>query len=135
VTRFFAAALLALAVACQSATDAPADPVWGKQACSSCAMLISDPRFAAQVLTAAGEHLYFDDVGCMAASVAARKGAARQAWVRNSDGNWLTTELSRFSKGAKTPMDFGFEVSATGELSWSAVQAAVAERLAKGAER
>lgn len=133
--RLVAAVLVALGVACQSASDAPADPVWGKQACSSCAMLVSDPRFAAQVLTAAGEHVYFDDVGCMASFLARRKVAPTQAWVRDSGGNWLTTELAHFSKGAKTPMDYGFEVSATGELSWRAVQDAVRERLAKGSEQ
>lgn len=98
-------------------------------------MLVSDPHFAAQVLTAAGDHLYFDDVGCMASFLARQKLAPKQAWVLGSGGNWVTTELSHFSKGAKTPMDFGFEFSATGELPWRAVQDAVRERLAQGSER
>jgi hypothetical protein len=135
MNRLVLAVLVALGSACQSASDGPKDPVWGKQACSSCAMLVSDPHFAAQILTPAGDHLYFDDVGCMASFLARRKVSPSRAWVRDADGNWLTTELAHFSKGAKTPMDFGFEVSATGELSWDAVQAAVRERPANGSER
>ena len=133
--RFVSAVLLALGIACQSASDAPKDPVWGKQACSSCAMLVSDPHFAAQLLTPAGDHLYFDDVGCMASFLARRKNSANRAWVRDPGGNWVTTELAHFSKGAKKPMDYGFEFSEAGELSWAAVQAAVAERPANGGER
>jgi copper chaperone NosL len=129
------AALVALSMACQSASDAPKDPVWGKQACSSCAMLVSDPHFAAQVLTPAGDHMYFDDVGCMASFLARRKSTADRAWVRDPSGNWVTSELAHFSAGAKTPMDYGFEFSATGPLEWDVVQSAVRERLAKGDER
>jgi len=141
VKRLVASFLLALAMACQSASDAPTDPVWGKQACSACAMLVSEPHFAAQVLTVAGDHLYFDDVGCMAAFLLRGKVPPKKAWVRDADGadraerKWVTTELSHFSKGAKTPMDYGFQFSATGELPWSAVQDAVRERLTSGSER
>jgi hypothetical protein len=135
VKRYVATALVALGVACQSAADAPKDPVWGKQACSNCAMLVSEPHFAAQLLTPAGDHLYFDDVGCMAAFLARKKPSPQRAWVRDPGGNWVTTELAHFSKGAKTPMDYGFEFSETGELSWDAVRAAVRERPANGGER
>ena len=132
---FVAVTLVALGIACQSAADAPKDPVWGKQACSSCAMLISDPHFAAQVLTPAGDHLYFDDVGCMASFLTRRKNSPSRAWVRDPGGNWVTTELAHFSKGAKTPMDYGFEFSEAGEFSWDRVMAEVRERQAKGGER
>lgn len=98
-------------------------------------MLVSDPQFAAQLLTAAGDHLYFDDVGCMASYLGRPKSTASRAWVRVSGGKWLGTELSHFSNGAKTPMDYGFVYSPTGELSWQAVQAAVRERSARGGER
>lgn len=98
-------------------------------------MLVSDPHFAAQVLTVEGDHLYFDDVGCMASYLGHSKTKARQAWVRVNDGKWLATELSHFSNGAKTPMDYGFEYSPIGELSWQTVQAAVRERVANVGER
>ena len=133
--RVVVTAWVAFGIACQSASAGPLEPVWGKQACASCAMLVSDPHFAAQVLTSAGDHLYFDDIGCMASYLGRPKNKASRAWVRASGGQWLETELSHFSNGAKTPMDYGFEYSATGELSWPAVQAAVRERMANAGER
>jgi hypothetical protein len=123
--------LVALAVACQGASDPPKDPVWGKQPCSSCAMLVSDPRFAAQLLTDSGDRLYFDDVGCMAAFFIKRKTKGGQAWVRSNTGAWVQAGLAHFSNGAKTPMDYGFEFSASGSLGWEAVQTAVRQRLEK----
>jgi len=128
------AALAALGVACQSASDPPQDPVWDKQTCSSCAMLVSAPRFAAQLLTPAGDHLYFDDIGCMAAYLTQRKSAAKRTWVRDGKGNWLSTDVAHFAKGAKTPMDYGFAYSETGDLPWSAVLAAARERPKHGSE-
>jgi copper chaperone NosL len=133
--RLVANALLVLGVACQSASDAPNEPVWNKQACSSCAMLISEPKFAAQLVTTAGDHHFFDDVGCMAAFMARKKDAPKQAWVRAPEGNWVTVDHARFSKGAKTPMDYGFEFAETGELTWAAIQDAARQRLAHGSER
>jgi len=135
VKRFVASTLFVLGMACQSSADVPTDPVWGKQACSSCAMLVSGPRFAAQILTAQGDHLYFDDVGCMATFLARHKDAPSHAWVRDAKGNWVTADRARFSKGARTPMDYGFEFSETGPLSWTAVEEAARERLARGSER
>jgi len=35
----------------------PKDPVWGKQPCASCAMLVSDPRFAAQASLGSGQRV------------------------------------------------------------------------------
>ena len=133
--RLVASALFAFGMACQSTADVPTDPVWGKHACSSCAMLISSPRFAAQVLTAQGDHLYFDDVGCMATFLARRKDTPSRAWVRDAKGNWIPTDHAHFSKGARTPMDYGFEFTETGPLSWPAVEEAVRERLTRGSER
>jgi len=128
VKRFGTALLLALGVACQTASDQPSDPVWGKQACSSCAMLISDPHFAAQLVTPTGDHLYFDDVGCLASFLARQKVGAGQAWVRDAGGGWQEARRAHFSRGAKTPMDYGFELSSTGTVPWGTVETAVRQR-------
>lgn len=98
-------------------------------------MLISEPRFAAQLLTAAGDHLYFDDVGCLAAFLLQRKLAVKRTWVRDIRGSWVSTDRAHFSKGARTPMDYGFEFSETGDISWNAVVSAVRARAAHGSER
>jgi hypothetical protein len=125
------ALLLLLNSACQAPADRPEDPVWGKQSCASCAMLVSAPRFAAQLVPSRGEARYFDDVGCLAAYLAQRANAGGEAWVREERGGWVKAESSRFESGAKTPMDYGFELSPTGTLDWPAVRAAVSQRLAQ----
>jgi len=129
--KLASALLLALNLACQTASDSAQDPVWGKQACSSCAMLVSEPQFAAQLVSANGDRLYFDDVGCMAAFIAKRKAPVGQAWVRDVAGGWVRVQVAKFSKGVHTPMDYGFVFSAAGTLDWDAVQRAVRERSEK----
>lgn len=111
---------------CRDAS-APSDPVWGKQACAHCKMLVSDPQFAAQALTPASEHIYFDDVGCLASYLPAHSDV-KATWVRDASGHWLETRTARFRGGAKTPMDFGFVVDATGPLDFKAVSELVASK-------
>lgn len=109
----------------------PVDPVWGKQPCAHCAMLVSEPPHAAQAITADGARHYFDDIGCMA--LYADGKPMQRAWAREgASGNWLDVEKARFRSGAKTPMDFGFEVVASGgELDWAGVRTAVGDRMKK----
>ncbi len=109
----------------------PVDPVWGKQPCAHCAMLVSEPPHAAQAITTGGARHYFDDIGCMA--LYAQGEPLQKAWAREAaSGSWLDVERASFRAGAKTPMDFGFEVvAAGGELDWSAVRGAVRERMKK----
>ncbi len=126
----FIAAALSLMAACESA-DAPRDPAWGKQACDACSMLVSEPRFAAQLVTTGDDRLYFDDAGCLAAWVNEHPGKAKHQWVRSSEGQWLEAPNARFSAGARTPMDYGFAVAARGELDWVEVRERVRSRVAE----
>lgn len=127
--KLVCALLLLLGVACQTRGDGPEDPIWGKQTCASCAMLVSAPRFAAQLAASNGEVHYFDDVGCLAAYLAQRTRATGQAWVRAEAGGWVKAELAHFASGAKTPMDYGFALSENGPLDWQAVRGEVSQRL------
>ncbi|HEY7614781.1 MAG TPA: nitrous oxide reductase accessory protein NosL [Gemmatimonadales bacterium] len=61
-------AAAALAAAC--ASPAPRPIALGEEVCRHCHMTIADPRFAAELVTARGRVLVFDDVGCLAAFVA-----------------------------------------------------------------
>ncbi len=100
-----------------SKTDTPVDPIWGKEPCAHCAMLVGDRRYSGQVV-AHGERRYFDDIGCMALWLDAHGGQAEKLWVREVSGTWVDAKTARFATGAKTPMDFGFEPSGNGEISW-----------------
>ena len=101
--------------------EGPEEPVWGKQACAHCAMIVGDKRYAAQVVLG-GERSHFDDVGCMIAFVEKRGSRPERAWVRDEahDG-WLESERARYRRGAKTPMDYGFAASTDGPLSFEDV--------------
>jgi nitrous oxide reductase accessory protein NosL len=107
--------LLTLALAC-SKTDEPVDPVWGKEPCAYCRMLVSDRRYAAQVVSD-GDRRYFDDIGCMVSWLADKK--AERMWVRDAVADrWIDARHARYVEGAKTPMDFGFEARTEGGVGW-----------------
>jgi copper chaperone NosL len=61
-------AAAALAAACGS--PGPRPIAWGEEVCRHCHMSITDPRFAAELVTTRGRVYVFDDVGCLAAFVA-----------------------------------------------------------------
>ena len=120
-------------IACEDASK-PVDPVWGKQACGHCAMLVSDPHFAAQLATKDQSRIFFDDVGCMAGYVKARHPDVQAMWVRDDVGHWVDARTAHFDKGEKTPMDYGFVAKAGGGAAWGDVEAAVDQRDVGGAK-
>jgi len=91
-------------------------------------MLVSDKRYAAELVTARGDRLFFDDPGCLAAYLVIHAERARTSWVRAEDGRWLSAESAHYASGAKTPMDYGFAVAPQGRLDWSSVMAAARAR-------
>lgn len=107
-------------------TDEPTDPVWGKEPCAHCRMLVGDKRYAGQVVTN-GDRKFFDDVGCMVTWLADAK--AERVWVRDALANrWLEAKSARYVEGAKTPMDFGFEARAEGGIGWDEMREAIARK-------
>lgn len=131
VLSLWAALFIAL-VACEDSSRA-LDPVWGKQACAHCAMLVSDRAFAAEITTEAGDRLFFDDPGCMAAYVRERSRRVQRMWVHEASGAWVEAAAAHFRAGAKSPMDFGFQADPAGTASWADVEAAAAKGAAGGA--
>ncbi|MFN2377551.1 MAG: hypothetical protein ABR538_13510 [Candidatus Binatia bacterium] len=130
--RFGALALaLFLAAGCDPGADAPKEPVWGKQPCEHCAMLLSEKEHGAQLVTAAGERLYFDDLGCMVAWDLEHPGSATSRWVRTADSQaWLPNEQAGYRRAERTPMGFGFvAVAPPGPVAWPEVSAAVQHKL------
>lgn len=126
--RRFRSIFVAAALGACDSPDLAKDPVWGKQPCGSCAMLVSEPAHAAQLVTTDGARHYFDDVGCMASWVAERRGGAAKLWVRDASGAWLDARTSRYRKGAKTPMNFGYAHAPDGAATWADIEAAATER-------
>jgi copper chaperone NosL len=120
--------VLLLVSACTPGPDQPVEPVWGKQACEHCMMLVSDPRPAAQVVLAGGTRKFFDDVGCLVEWLDHSGQVPMHAWVRAADGEgWTDAYAARYSDGHRTPMDHGFLSSARGR-SFEELQVAVREQ-------
>jgi len=57
--------LLALAGACDRGAREPADLDTLHEPCAFCRMMVSDRRFAAQLLAPSEEPRFFDDIGCL----------------------------------------------------------------------
>jgi hypothetical protein len=125
---------LCAAVACDDGSAA-ADPVWGKQACASCSMLVSDRRYAAELVTDAGARVFFDDPGCMATWLAEGRGRARRAWVRSESGAWIDARAARYVDGQPSPMAFGFAPDDRGAAGWADVESAARRRATEGSMR
>lgn len=122
---------LSLLLACSRTADAPQEPVWGKQPCGHCAMLLSEQDNGAQAVTVQDERLYFDDIGCLIAWQDANPGAARASWVHTADTHaWVPAEQAHYDVATHTPMDFGFAAtSQAGHAAWSAVRESVLKKL------
>ena len=122
----------AVLLAACATTDAAVEPIWGKQPCAHCAMVMSDKRFGAQLVTDAGERNYFDDVGCMVVFVEERHTPVKLSWVRDAQtSRWLVARSARYVGGAASPMDFGFEARAEGGVGWDEMRSAVLARATK----
>ena len=126
--RALAVLVAALAVVACRQSDVATEPVWGKEPCAHCKMLVSDKRYAAQLVDDAGEHRFFDDVGCMVLFMEGKKPPER-AWARESTaGLWVDARTVKYVQDARTPMDFGFEARADGTFAFEAVRIAVREK-------
>lgn len=71
----------------------PSEIHYGTEECAHCKMIISDPRFAAQMVTDTGKAITFDAIECMAGYAAEQreKSAGARFWVSNfkNPGEWL----------------------------------------------
>lgn len=120
-------ALSTAALAACESLDKPVDPVWNKQPCAHCHMLLGERRHAAQLVTRSGERLHFDDVGCLVEAIASDPARVERAWVQNDAGAWVEARNTRYARGAKTPMGYGFIARADGELSFDQLPAQLAQ--------
>jgi copper chaperone NosL len=119
IARAFVLLMAAWVSACDD-PNAAKEPVWNKQPCDHCHMVLSDPRYAAQLASQAGERWFFDDIGCLAAFMLEHKPTRARAWVHDASG-WRDAEHTRYARGAQTPMGYGFVPDPHGELDFPAL--------------
>jgi len=91
--------------------EGPVEPVWDHARCARCGMLVSEPRFAAQIQRRDGKVLHFDDPGCLLLHEAGRDGAlgdAHAVWFHHAEASrWVPLRAVGFVAAEPTPMDFG----------------------------
>lgn len=115
-----------MVLGCSESVLKPEEPIWGKQQCAHCAMLVSDRPPAAQLVTADGKRHFFDDVGCMVAWEDHEGPRVAARWVHAPGGKgWTDPAATRFSAGRSTPMDFGFLPDARGTVTFDQLGDAV----------
>ncbi|MBL8916756.1 MAG: hypothetical protein JNM17_39000 [Archangium sp.] len=126
--------VLGVVLACEKGGPVPQEPVWGKQACAHCSMLVSEKAPSAQVVLKNGQRKFFDDVGCLVAWEEREHPDVSARWVRGpSAEGWVDPAQTRFAEGQTTPMDFGF-IAAREGVTFDVVRAAVAKKARPGTE-
>lgn len=100
--------LLALAGACDRGALKPAELDNQHESCASCRMIVSDRRFAAQLLARSEEPKFFDDIGCLGRFL--KEGGARRdavAYVADHRTRaWVPARTACYTcvPGLETPM-------------------------------
>jgi copper chaperone NosL len=133
--------------------DGPRAIQFGAEECAHCRMLVSENRFASQLVTDRGRSYVFDSIECMAEfldeAAELPEDRVRSLWVTDfaEPGSWVAAEDARFlrSESLRSPMglnlsahadmeaarehqeDFGGEI-----LSWAQVRALVADTPVRG---
>jgi len=105
----------------------PLEMIQGRFQCSQCGMIINDLSFASQVAAADGKTWFFDDHGCMAAWLVARRfEKAPRIWVPDLEtGVWIDGRQAWYSRTDNTPMSSGFgaySVRKEGFINFSTMQ-------------
>ncbi len=115
-----AAALLLSVVLAGCGSPQPATVVIGQDVCEHCQMIITDARFATQVVTTKGKSYKFDSIECMVDFLATgvlANSEIHSAWVTdyNQPGKWIKAEEARYlqSVNIRSPMGANLAAFAT----------------------
>jgi nitrous oxide reductase accessory protein NosL len=92
---------------------------WDRDTCVRCNMIISDPRFAAQVRGGPQQQSYkFDDIGCVVFWLKAQAWGSdpeTRIWVMSaSDNKWIDARAARYVGGRTSPMGYNFAATGGG---------------------
>jgi copper chaperone NosL len=115
--------------------EGPVPIAFDREPCAHCRMLISDPAFAAQLESAEGETLSFDDPGCLLAELDAHPNP-RAVWFHHvREDRWLADGEVGFVRVPHTPMGYGLGAVAADEPGALSLEEARALVTASGARR
>lgn len=127
-------ALVALGLAACGPAAGPQPIAYDREPCAHCRMLISEPRFAAQLETEQGEIQSFDDPGCLLSALETHAGGVRALWFHHlREDRWLGATQVAFETTERTPMGYGLGAVAAGTPGALSLEQARARVAARGA--
>lgn len=88
--------------------EGPVAVPFDRVSCARCRMLVSEPRFAAQLHDASGTVHFFDDPGCALLYRAGTRGARHLYFGHASGEAWLAESEVAFERVPESPMGYGF---------------------------
>jgi copper chaperone NosL len=118
------------AAACGSNTPAPAALDTGHDACAYCRMIVSDRRFASQIVAPLEEPKFFDDLGCLGnyLSGAGKLSAHTVVYVTDhSTRQWVRADEAVFTRVDTLSAPMGSHV-----VAHASVEARAADPAARG---
>jgi copper chaperone NosL len=103
---------LAASIACRAGAEGPPRIEVDRTACAHCAMLISEPMYAAAYRAPNADARVFDDIACMLDAARREQDTGRlRFWFHDaSTSQWIDGGAATFVSSAslKTPMNGGF---------------------------
>ncbi len=111
--RLAPAVFLLLALAACKQDKGPVEIKYGRETCEMCGMIISEPRYAAEVRVVADNKTHkFDDIGDAVNWLELRGVGllgAKEIWVMDSDNGktWLDARRAFYRQG-RSPMNYNF---------------------------
>jgi hypothetical protein len=117
---FVVGSIVLLVRAMDRPIDGPSPVAWDREACAHCRMLVSEKRFAAQIVEG-HRALHFDDPGCLFEHLRAAGEPRGKLWFHHlSEDRWLAGDQVGFVAASPTPMGYGLgavDAGAPGALS------------------
>ena len=99
---------LLLTLSCQERPSEPQDPIWERESCANCRMVLSEKRYAVQRILDSGETHFYDDINC-AMKHHHHPHEEGKLYVRPyGDEKWVPAEEVTYQSGLRTPMNSGY---------------------------
>ncbi len=85
----------------------PLEVAWNKDSCAECGMNVSERPFAAQLQTAGGEILSFNDPGCLFQYLSKMEPKIHAIYFHHArEDRWLPQDQAAFIKLGPSPMGY-----------------------------
>ncbi|MCM2348797.1 MAG: hypothetical protein NDI69_02170 [Bacteriovoracaceae bacterium] len=115
--------MMLILTSCQESGELkPQEPLWGREGCARCRMVLSEKRYAVQRVLSNGEIHFYDDLNCALQHKHDEDKGTLYVHPHGKD-QWILAEQAKYQSGLRTPMNSGYgAVNEGGEITFSEVQ-------------